>query len=150
MSETSTFRRILIPTDGSDDAMAAGRLAISLARVHQARCYFLYVVDKLVLSELTRFSGKSEQEARRDLEETGRRALAYLERQAAMWNLQAETLIREGTPHIEIISVAKMMRVDLIVIGQVGLRGPRRLLIGSVAERVIEYAECPVLVAKRQ
>jgi nucleotide-binding universal stress UspA family protein len=38
--------------------------------------------------------------------------------------------------------------VDLIVIGQVGSRGPRRILIGSVTERVIEHAPCPVLVVK--
>ena len=143
------FARILVPTDGSDYAMAAGKLAIGLARTHHSRLAFLYVVDKVVLNELSRFGGKSEEQARRELEETGRRALSYLEQSAVGWGIPVQTLMREGTPHLEIVSVAKSMGADLIVIGQVGLRGPRRLLIGSVAERVIEYAECPVLVAKR-
>lgn len=148
MPSPGVFSHILVPTDGSDYSMAAGRLAINLARAHQARLSFVYVVDKVVLNELTRFGGKSEEQARRELEETGRRALQYLERLASQWGLHAQSFIREGVPYSEIIAAAKSSNVDLIVIGQVGRRGPRRLLIGSVAERVIEYAECPVLVAK--
>lgn len=144
----AVFSHILVPADGSDYSMAAGKLAISLARVHGARLSFLYVVDKVVLGELMRFGGKSEAQVRRELEESGRRVLSYLERQALDWGLRADLLIREGTPHAEILMLAKSLGVDLIVIGQVGIRGPRRLLIGSVAERVIEYADCPVLVAK--
>jgi len=149
MPGTGFFSNILVPTDGSDYSVAAIKLAIRLARVHGARLFFLYVVDKVVLTELTRFGRKSQSEVRFDLEETGRRALTYAERLASDWGIHAEAMMREGAPHSEILSTAKSLNVDLIVIGQVGVRGPRRLLIGSVAERVIESAECPVLVAKR-
>jgi nucleotide-binding universal stress UspA family protein len=148
MPDRVLFSTILVPTDGSDYAIAAGKLAINLARNYRSRLVLLYVLDKIVLSELTRFGGKGEAAVRRDLEETGRRAMAYIERQAAPWRVPVQMLTREGTPYMEIISVAKAVRADLIVIGQVGARGPRKLLIGSVTERVIEYAECPVLVAK--
>jgi nucleotide-binding universal stress UspA family protein len=148
MPDHALFSTILVPTDGSDYAMAAGKLAIELARSYRSRLVLLYVIDKIVLSELTRFGGKSEETVRRDLEEKGRGAMIYIERQAAQWQIPVQMLTREGTPYMEIVSVAKAVHASLIVIGQVGARGPRKLLIGSVTERVIEYAECPVLVAK--
>jgi nucleotide-binding universal stress UspA family protein len=74
----------------------------------------------------------------KELADNGRRYLA------------AEKVLREGTPHIEIVNEARKQTADLIVMGQVGRRGPRRILIGSVAERVIEYAECPVLITKKE
>jgi len=150
MTEPGSFTHILVPTDGSDYSIAAGKLAIGIARTYHARLCFLYVIDQVVKTELTRFGGKSEAAVRRELEETGRRAINYLARLAADWGVESTVFLREGTPHEEILKTAKEHGVDLIVIGQVGLRGPRRYLIGSVAERVIEYAECPVLIAKRQ
>ncbi len=56
--------------------------------------------------------------------------------------------VREGEPYQEIVALADEIGVDLIVMGHVGRRGPRRILIGSVTERVIEFAHCPVLVVK--
>jgi nucleotide-binding universal stress UspA family protein len=55
-------------------------------------------------------------------------------------------LIRDGEPRSEIESLACQLGVDLIVMGRVGQRGPRRILIGSVTERALEYAPCPVLI----
>lgn len=142
------FSYVLVPTDGSEYSVAAGRLAIGIAHTYGARLGCLYVVDGTVVNELARFGGKSLDAARRELEDKGQRALQYLSRLAADWGLAAELFVRQGTPHTEILALARQLGVDLIVLGQVGVRGPRRMLIGSVAERVIEAAECPVLVAK--
>ncbi|MBC7260826.1 MAG: universal stress protein, partial [Chloroflexi bacterium] len=79
---------------------------------------------------------------------TGQRYLNYLTRLATDANLKTKQVIRYGTPYSEITSLANEEGADLIVIGQVGRHGPRRILIGSVTERVIEYANCPVLVVK--
>jgi nucleotide-binding universal stress UspA family protein len=62
--------------------------------------------------------------------------------------LTCRRIVRHGTPYSEIEDLAREQNIDLIVMGQVGHRGPRRILIGSVTERVIEYAPCPVLVVK--
>lgn len=148
MPDTTSFTYVLVPTDGSEYSMAAGRLAIGVARTYHARLGCLYVIDRVVLNELGRFGGKNMDEVRRELQDTGERALNYLARLAADWGVKAEIFIREGEPHIEILSLARQLGVDLIVLGQVGIRGPRRMLIGSVAERIIEAAECPVLIAK--
>ena len=149
MPDTQSFNYILVPTDGSEYSMAAGRLAIGIARRYGARLGYLYVIDRVVLNELTRYGGKSPDHVRRDLQDTGERALNYLARLAADWGVKAESFVREGVPYTEILMLARQLGADLIVIGQVGVRGPRRMLIGSVAERIIEAAECPVLIAKK-
>jgi nucleotide-binding universal stress UspA family protein len=53
-----------------------------------------------------------------------------------------------GVPYTEISNLAEKDGANLIVIGQIGRHGPRRLMMGSVTERVIELAPCPVLVVK--
>ena len=78
-----------------------------------------------------------------------RRAAAYIDGLAHQTNLTLQQEIREGVPYEEIVALAAAINADLIVMGHVGRRGPRRILIASVTERVIEFAHCPVLVAKQ-
>ncbi len=150
MKKKASFTHILAPTDGSECSMAAGELAIAMAVSNNARLTFVYVLDEAIIDELVRSSQKTRQEIRRELADNGRRYLNYMVKLAQKRGIAAEKVLREGTPHLEIVNEAKKRMVDLIVIGQVGRRGPRRILIGSVAERVIEYAECPVLIAKKE
>jgi len=144
------FRHILVPTDGSSASVAAGRLAVELAVAQRARLTFVYVVDTSMVKELAAASGKMTQQIQDQLKLTGKHYLNYLATLAQRHGITAEKVVREGTPHIEIVDVARERKVDLIVMGHVGQRGPRRILIGSVTERVIEYAECPVLVTKKR
>ncbi len=151
MTQTDTvFGHILVPTDGSEASVAAGQLAIRLAAVHRARITFVYVVDTSVVNELASASGTMAQRVRQELETTGQRYLNHLGHQAVRSEQQAEQVILQGEPHVEISKLARQLGVDLIVMGRVGKRGPRRILIGSVTERVLEYAPCPVLVAGSQ
>jgi nucleotide-binding universal stress UspA family protein len=148
MTEAATiFRHILVPTDGSEASVAAGQLAIRLAAVHRARITFVYVVDDSVVQQLADASGMLAQQMREELETTGQRYLNHLIRLAAQAGQKAEQVVRHGEPHAEITSLARQLGVDLIVMGRVGQRGPRRILIGSVTERVLEYAPCPLLIA---
>jgi universal stress protein A len=62
--------------------------------------------------------------------------------------LEVEPLLRAGNPYEEIVSAAKEIGVDLIVIGSHGYTGIGRLLLGTTADRVLQYAPCPVLVIK--
>jgi nucleotide-binding universal stress UspA family protein len=142
------FRHIMVPTDGSQSSVAAGQLAVRLAAANQSKVTFVYVVDPSVVNELANASGKTESQVRRELESKGQRYLNYLLRLATNADLRAEQVIRHGIPYSEIHGLAQEQNVDLIVIGKVGQHGPRRILIGSVTERVIEQAPCPVLVVK--
>ena len=141
------FSHIMVPTDGSKSALAAGQLAVRLAAVHRSRITFVYVVDPSVVRSLASASSKTEDQVRQELETSGQRTLNYLMRLAIHTNLQAEKVICYGSVYAEIHNLAYEHNVDLIVIGKVGQRGPRRILIGSLTERVIEHAPCPVLVA---
>lgn len=146
MEEHSPFRHILIPTDGSDNSVHAGRLAIQLAALHKAQVTLVYVVDSATVDEIAGATAKTSTAINRELEIQGRRYLDYLIRLARASNVQAQQTIRQGIPYREIADLAREEKVDLIVIGRVGCRGARCALVGSVAERVIEYAHCPVLV----
>jgi nucleotide-binding universal stress UspA family protein len=149
MAEIQTlFHHILIPTDGSQLSIAAGRLAVQLAALHKARITFVYVVDTTIAEGVADASGKEAKRVQSELELSGQRYLGYLSRLASEADLVSNQVIRHGVPYREITALAREQGVDLIVIGQVGSRGPRRILIGSVTERVIEHAPCPVLVVK--
>lgn len=62
--------------------------------------------------------------------------------------LSAEPLLRSGNPYEEIVNAAKELGVGVIVIGSHGYTGFERLLLGSTADRVVQYAPCPVFVVK--
>jgi nucleotide-binding universal stress UspA family protein len=148
MENGAHFRTILTPIDGSKTSTIAGKLAVDLAVSNKARLIFIYVVDETVVDELARSFDQTSEEKSRELARTGQKYLDYLSIVAQGRGIAAETILRQGTPHLEIVDEAKKQGADLIVIGYVGRRGPRRILIGSVTERVIEYAECPILIAK--
>jgi len=108
----------------------------------------IYVVDKLVLNELVRFSARTESEVEAELEEQGRRYLDLARKDATKRGVAAECRTRKGDPFEEIIAEAEDLHADLIIMGHTGRRGTTRVLIGSVTERVLDYAPCPVLVVK--
>ena len=148
MEERSPFTHSLVPTDGSETSINAGRLAIQIAVLHNIPITFVYVVDSAVVDEIAGVTSKTAEMVHCELEAKGRRYLGYLSRLARDRGLQTDQVVRHGIPHSEIANLAGEQGIDLIVIGQVGRHGPRRVLIGSVAERVIEYAPCPVLVVR--
>jgi nucleotide-binding universal stress UspA family protein len=59
-------------------------------------------------------------------------------------------LVRKGRPHREIVEAARTLKVDLIVISTHGYTGVNRALLGSVTERVVREAPCPVLVVRER
>lgn len=149
MSEIeSMFHHILVPIDGSQSSVAAGRFAVRLAAAQQAQITFIYVVDANVVKELVNASGRMAVQVNHELELSGQRYLDYIAHLAEDADLGADQTILRGVPYAEITDFAQQQDVDLIVIARVGHHGPRRILIGSVTERVIEYAPCPVLVMK--
>jgi len=149
MEERSPFTHILVPTDGSETSIDAGRLAIQMASIHDSQVTFVYVIDSSTVEEMAGATSRNAEALQRELEEKGRRYLDYLARLAREKDVRSEQVIRHGIPYWEIADLARERRANLIVIGRVGCRGPRCALIGSVAERVIEYADCPVMVVNR-
>jgi len=73
---------------------------------------------------------------------------SYLERVMAA-GLNGDKVIVHGSPYQEIVEIAKARQVDLIIMGTHGRTGLRHMLMGSVAEKVVQLASCPVLVTRQ-
>jgi nucleotide-binding universal stress UspA family protein len=149
MAEVSPlFGNILVPTDGSASSISAGKLAIRLAGAASARLTFLYVVDESVAAGLARASAKEPSQVQDELAASGQRSLDYLTRLAKENGLEAAQISMRGEPFQVITDYARNRAADLIVVGKIGRHGLQRILIGSVTERIIENAHCPVLVVQ--
>jgi nucleotide-binding universal stress UspA family protein len=140
------FKRIVCATDFSDTAEAAWELATELGRTHQAALVLVHVFIELpVYPEVAVASiQRVWEEQRRWAEEQ----LAERIEVAAGRGLAARYLLRTGTAPEEIVRTATDEHADLVVVGTHGRTGLDRLMIGSVAERVVRVAPCPVLTVK--
>jgi nucleotide-binding universal stress UspA family protein len=136
------MRTILHPTDFSDYSDYAFRLACSLARDYGARLVVLHVAELPVM-----VGGEGVLVLPRAIDlDPLREQLEQIRPEDP--RVQVERQIVEGDAASEILRVAKETRCDLIVMGTHGRRGLRRLVMGSVAEKVVRLAPCPVLTVK--
>lgn len=145
---TDVFGRVLVPTDGSHGSVMAADLAVDLLHGTAGSLTLLYVLDRAVLNELLSVDERTEPELESEMQEHGRRYLDMLKGHAEEAGVQAHTVVLEGDPFEEIVALAREIDADLIVMGHVGQRGTRRVLLGSVTQRVLDFAHCPVLVVK--
>lgn len=141
---SETIQKILVPTDGSDYSIHAAEYAISIAKVHDAQIMVVYVLDEVVIDRFTKITEREDVE--RELKTDGQRYINYVLGLAEKENVKVTSLIAKGRPFEQIVHLANGLNMDLIVLGTYGRRGAERILMGSVAERVIEYSHCPVLV----
>jgi nucleotide-binding universal stress UspA family protein len=139
-----TIQTILHPTDFSESAEQAFRLACSLARDHHARLIVLHVMP----TPITTLGGMPAVPPIPD--EYGQEELAQKLRavQAPAPAIPLDHMLEEGDPVGTILQIAERVPCDLIVMGTHGRRGLGRLLMGSVAEEVMRKALCPVLTVK--
>jgi nucleotide-binding universal stress UspA family protein len=142
--DVGAVRRILIPTDGSENAKAALTRGLELAKLLGAEVTALNVVD------MSSFIGYGDGLALPNLlpimKKEGQDIVEQAQQEGARWGVQVEARVETGTPAHKIVEVAK--DYDLIVMGSLGRTGMSHLLLGSVAERVVRHATCPVLVVR--
>lgn len=139
---TVGWKNILLATDGSKHSEIAANKAIDFAKSYGGNLKVISVVD--VPSE---FYG----EAPSIVEDLIKKAKTYAEnvkKQAEAVGIKTETFIREGEAYQAITDIAKEQNINTIVMGSHGRTGLKRLLMGSVTEKVIGYSPCPVLVVK--
>jgi universal stress protein A len=146
------YRLFLVPVDFSDHSKKTVHYATHLATLTGARIQLLHVFPIPDYPAAFYQGLYVEHEAVKIHVETAKReALAQLSLVADQIHangLEAESILRVGTPYEEIVNAAKEFGVDLIVIGSHGHARLGRLLLGSTADRVLQYAPCPVLVVK--
>ena len=143
------FSRILVPVDGSRYALNAVCLAARMSRIHGSEMRIFHVIDDTLLDQLTRFSKHSRESVREELRHNAQAFLSDMRCEIHDEIITtSELIIREGIPHEVILEEAMSWSADLIVMGKIGRRGIANILLGSVAERVIEFSDIPVLVVK--
>jgi nucleotide-binding universal stress UspA family protein len=139
---TVGWKTIVLATDGSKYSAVAAARAIAFAQSYGGELRVLSVVDVP-----TEFYAEAPQ-AVDDLVKKAKGFVADVKKQAEDSGVKAETFVGEAEAHEAVINLAREQKADMIVIGSHGRTGLRRLLMGSVAEKVIGYAACPVLVVK--
>lgn len=138
------YDRILVPTDGSAGGERAIRHGISLAEAHDADVHAIYVVNTASYGGLPM---ETSWEGVRDvLTDEGEEALDRIKELAG--DRLANAAVIDGSPAKRIVSYAAETDCDLIVMGTHGRSGVDRLLLGSVAERVVRVSEVPVLTVR--
>ncbi|NLI33453.1 MAG: universal stress protein [Deltaproteobacteria bacterium] len=143
------FEKILVPVDGSRHSLNAVCLAARLSQIHGSELRIFHVIDETILDQLVRFSDKERETVRDELKNSAHAFLSDMRCEAQLGVVTAsEIIIREGIPHEVILHEAASWGADLIVIGKLGRRGIAHILLGSVAERVIEFSDVPVLTVK--
>jgi phosphomannomutase len=141
-----TIRRILFPTDFSDYSLNALDYAIGLAEDYSAEVHLLHVVptpDWTVQFE--QVAPVLDVEFFEEMEHSAREQMEEIAGQKVRERITVTTAVRRGTAFLEIVRYAKEEEMDLIVIATHGRTGLKHALFGSVAEKVVRKAPCPVL-----
>lgn len=145
MSGSLQIARILVPVDGSDCSRHAAEQAMHIAQAYGAELLFLHVIDAQVVEALAQRESDDGQRIRDRLVENGWVYVRDIARSAQERGLIYREQVAEGDPCAVICDTAAAAGVDLIVMGKIGRRGARRILMGSITRRVIESTDRPVL-----
>ena len=139
------IRKILCAVDGSDSAGRAARFAAELAADLGARVRLVYVFDAPAIAELGMV-------AKGDIEETkdfvSATSFEAALRSIGELDVRPEQHVEIGHPADEVVDLAGRGGFDLIVMGCRGRSPARQLLTGSVSERVVRSAPCPVVLVR--
>jgi nucleotide-binding universal stress UspA family protein len=144
------FRSIVVGTDGSDTAGKAVGEAIDLAKSVGASVFVVSAYEPVPQGRLREEARQAPEDLqwminpREDVDST----LAEAADRVRGAGLDVETFAREGDPADAILDVAEERDADLIVVGNKGMTGARRFLLGSVPNKVSHHAPCSVLIVR--
>jgi nucleotide-binding universal stress UspA family protein len=144
------FDRIVVGTDGSDTAKEAVRQAADLAKQVGARLDVVSAYEPVPQSRLR----EERQEIPADIAhvvsptEDVEALLAETAKQVGNNGVKVGTFARQGDPADAILDVAEEQKADLIIVGNKGMTGAKRFLLGSVPNKVSHHAPCSVLIVR--
>jgi nucleotide-binding universal stress UspA family protein len=140
------IERILCPVDFSESSVRAHNHAQSLARHYQAKLFLQHVVESVLPFYEYYAPANYFDEIFQRIRNDAREQLQNFAKSHSRNGVQPECLVHEGAVADSILSFAEAEKVDLIVMGTHGLKGVDRAILGSVADKVLRKAHCPVLV----
>jgi nucleotide-binding universal stress UspA family protein len=142
------FRHILAPTDFSEYSKQAVASALELAKKFGAKLSILHVVELPPYPVEGYVPPSLSATFLEDLERQASQDLAQVVPEAESASIEVARLVTVGSPYRKIIDMAEAEQVDLIVMATAGRTGFSRLVMGSIAERVVRTASCPVLTIR--
>jgi nucleotide-binding universal stress UspA family protein len=148
--ERVMFKSIVVGTDGSDTATQAVRAAVDLARSLAAKLELVSAYEPVPAQRLAEERRQAPEDLqwaispREDVDAT-LDAAAALAREAGV---QVDLYARQGDPADAILDVAEERKADLIIVGNKGMTGAKRFLLGSVPNKVSHHAPCSVLIIR--
>ena len=137
-------QHILVPVDFSQDSEEAVGCAIGLAQQFQARLTLLHAIYVPEAAEVNMAAYLDKIQSESD------QLMAACRKRVEDAGVTVDSLVVRGVPSHRITETAQEQQADLIVMGTHGRTGLRHMLIGSVAERVVRHASCPVMVVPRE
>jgi nucleotide-binding universal stress UspA family protein len=142
-----SLKKILCPIDHSDCSKEALKYAVSFAMKDEAKLYLLHVIDIRSFDE--NLDTMNRQMPDNETMKQLKTKLFECVPEEIRKDMQVEALVVQGIPFAEIISIAKKNKVDMIVMGTHGRTGLAHIMIGSVSEKVVRKAHCPVLTVRQ-
>jgi nucleotide-binding universal stress UspA family protein len=149
------IRKILVAVDGSKPSLIASVQAIDISKRLNAEMTAIYVVSpdiryNYLEDTITPRLPRALKDVMMIAMQTGEKHLDKVKQKAREKDVRVKTDVIIGISSVvkEIVEYAEKNKIDMIVIGSRGLSGIKKMLLGSVANGVVTYAHCPVLVAK--
>jgi nucleotide-binding universal stress UspA family protein len=145
--------KMLVATDGSDEARLALTTAADLAKSTNSELHIAYVFPTAVQRPFPNpITSRPAEVLEHELEEAMGQAQSFLDREVEQVKGEgvevADTHLVRGQPDRELVHISEEIGAGLIVMGSRGLGGLRRALMGSVSDSVVRHAHCPVLVVR--
>jgi len=140
------MKKILVAIDFSKESTLAAKFAVSLAQEFKTKLYVLHVLTPfpsslaIDLPDVEKFRRQYMEKADEDLRQVIPKKIKEM--------MEVEEILEIGEPHNAIVEKAKELDVDIIVIATQGRTGLAHIMVGSVAERVVRHAPCPVFAIR--
>ncbi len=143
------YQRIMVAIDGSETAERGLKEAVNLAKDQNAKLAIVHVIDIVVVFGAGQFPGTYIEATRELARDTIEHARKTAQAAGIEPEIQSPEIVTSGY-HVadKIAELARDWNADLLVVGTHGRRGVTRLLLGSVAERIVRIAPCPLLLVR--
>lgn len=153
--ETVNFKKIMIATDGSACSRLVADKGIELARLSGGTVYAVYVVSTDYFAPINGDSFPMSVDPywmpiREAWEKQGQQALNTIKSLGNMKRINVEPVLLEGNPSEELIRYAEEEKMDIVIMGTHGKTGLNKLLLGSVAEKLVHHLKVPVMVVREK
>jgi len=143
------IRKILVPIDFSDDSKSALKLAVQFAKSFEAKIHLLHCYQDFV-GDLSAYDLAAPEDFYHELHRAAGSKLDALRNEFKSEGVPMSTEVCGSLPSEAICEAATKNHADLIIMGTRGVSGLKHVILGSVAERTVRSAPCPVLTVKAE